>query len=75
VAPGSPVDVTVNEYGVPAVAAVGAPEVIAGLGDVVGEVPAAQFVGTVIVLDCRVTAEVLARSRPWIVAPVFALMD
>ena len=64
VAEGVPVDVIGNEYGVPTVAAVGAPEVMAGLLEVVGALPAAQFGDTVTVLDCRVTAAVLARSRP-----------
>jgi hypothetical protein len=54
---------------------VGVPEVIAGLLVVTGVVPGAQPVGVVMVLVSRVTAPLLARSRPTTLAPVVAVTD
>ena len=70
---GVPDAVTVNEYGVPAVAPGGVPEVI--VGDVETDPAGAHPVGGVTTLESRVTAAVRARSRPWMIAPVLAVMD
>jgi hypothetical protein len=72
---GVPVAAIGNEYGCPTIAAVGEPEVIAGPLEDTGEFPGAQPGGTVTVLDCKVTAPLLARSLPVMVAPVVALID